>query len=108
MIKQLNALASEMVGDGKSPNLFFVTVKGNVVLTATDFAQAYGYWKSLARGYPKRIETMLEDRKVGIIASAGMERGYGTQLRSEDRRLHWARAMGSTRRFLYIRTQRKE
>jgi hypothetical protein len=76
MIKQLNALASEMVGDGKSPNLFFVTVSGNVVLTATDFAQAYGYWKSLARGYPKRVETMLEDRKVGIIASAGMEKQY--------------------------------
>lgn len=76
MSKELNALASEMVGDGKSPNVFFVTEKGNVKLIAIEFQKAYTYWRHLASGYPKRVECALEDRKTGIIASAGMEPQY--------------------------------
>ncbi len=67
-VKQLNELASSMVGDGKRQNTFFVTVKGNVVLIALNFAQAYGYWRSLAN---TRVESMLEDRVTGVIAEAG-------------------------------------
>jgi hypothetical protein len=67
-VKELNQLATEMVGDGKKQNTFFVSVKGNVVLIALDFAQAYGYWRSLAN---TRVESILEDRQTGTIADAG-------------------------------------
>ena len=30
-VAELNKLATELVGDGKKQNVFFVTVKGNVV-----------------------------------------------------------------------------
>lgn len=67
-VKKLNDLATEMVGDGKKKNVFFVTVKGDVVLIAVDFAQAYGYWRSLAN---TRVQCMLEDRQTGVLADAG-------------------------------------
>jgi len=67
-IEQLNALATDMVGDCKMPNVFFVTLKGDVVLVAVDFAQAYEYWRSLAN---LRRECMLEDRMTGVICEAG-------------------------------------
>jgi hypothetical protein len=57
-----------MVGDGGREHVYFVSVKGNVVLVATDAALAYGYWRSLAS---TRVETTLEDRKIGTIADAG-------------------------------------
>ena len=64
-IELLEKLASELVGDGKSPNLYFVTVEGNCVLVSIDFDVAYDYWKYL----PRDVETALEDRFAGIICS---------------------------------------
>ena len=67
-IVELNELATKMVGDGKSPEVYFVTVKGNTILVATDAALVYGYWRSLAS---TRVECTLESRKIGTIADAG-------------------------------------
>ena len=67
-VNELNALATQLVGDCKTPNVFFVTLKGDTILVAVDFAQAYGYWRSLAN---TRKECMLEDRMTGVICEAG-------------------------------------
>lgn len=65
-IKQLETLASNVIGDGKSPNLYFVSeFSKGVVMVSRDFDAAYSYWKSL----PRTIETSLEDRKIGVICS---------------------------------------
>ena len=57
-----------MIGDGKSPNLFFVTENGVTVTITRNYAAAYFEWRNLAWNYP-RIECALEDRKFGVIAS---------------------------------------
>ncbi len=67
-INQLNSLAYDMVGDGQTPNVFFVTLKGDVVLVTVDVAQAYGYWRGLANA---RKECGLEDRMIGTVCEAG-------------------------------------
>jgi hypothetical protein len=72
-IKELNQLAIQMVGDNKTPNVFFVTVKGNTELVTPQFEIAYDYWQANAWS---RIESMVEDRKTGVICSAGMEKQY--------------------------------
>lgn len=77
--KALNALATEMVGDGKSGNLFFVTDQGNVVTVSGDFKVAYGHWKQLAARRPL-IESALEDRHHGVIASVEPEDENGPGL----------------------------
>jgi len=62
-IESLENIARETVGDGKSPNLFFVSVEGNIGMITQDFLAAYRYWRDL----PRNIETALEDRKTGTI-----------------------------------------
>ena len=64
-IQELERMASKMIGDGKSPDLFFVTQKGDVQLIAQDFRVAYRYWKSL----PRNCESSLESRGFGCIGS---------------------------------------
>lgn len=64
-IKALETLASEMVGDGKSPNLFFVTVLGNVTMITRDFQSAVHYWQKL----PPLTQSAIEDRRTGVICS---------------------------------------
>ena len=64
---QLNKLASEMIGDGKTPNLFFVSYEGNIITVSISFHYAYEHWKTLANMKDK--ECSLEDRKHGTIAS---------------------------------------
>jgi predicted glutamine amidotransferase len=64
-IKELNKLATEMVGDGQSPNLFFVSINGNILMVTTDFPAAHALWSRL----PRDVETMLEDRQNGVLAS---------------------------------------
>lgn len=71
-IKQLNQLATEMVGDGKSKNIFFFTVKGDVQLIGIDIDVVYKAWTDFVMSNP-RVEAMIEDRKNGVVASAGME-----------------------------------
>lgn len=71
-VKQLNQLATEMVGDGKRKNVFFFTVEGDVRLVGTEFNVIHSAWKQFVMDNP-RVETMIEDRKNGVVASAGME-----------------------------------
>lgn len=66
-IEQLNALASEMIGDNGDPNVFFVTLAADVVLITVDFQEAYDKWFALSRR--TGIESALEDRKTGVICS---------------------------------------
>ena len=67
-IKQLQELATDMVGDGKTPNLFFVSEQGVIITVTRDFEIAYEQWLSLASGY-SRVECALEDRRYGTICS---------------------------------------
>ncbi len=59
--KILNDLARTHVGDGKKPNLFFVSSEADVVLVTTNFVVAYDYWRALSRAL-NRKESCLEDR----------------------------------------------
>jgi hypothetical protein len=64
-IKEFETMARSMVGDGKSPNLFFVGVNGVIVTISRDFQTAYRQWQELGDDQ----QTSLEDRKTGTIAS---------------------------------------
>lgn len=64
---ELNNLARDMVGDGKSPDVFFVTERGNVILITTKFDLAYAAWQELAE---RRIVSSLENRTYGFICAA--------------------------------------
>jgi hypothetical protein len=66
-VKQLNKLATEMVGDGGKTNVFFVSLAGNIRMITTDFHEAYEYWKSFNTILYSNVETALEDRKWGTI-----------------------------------------
>lgn len=64
-IKELNALATKMVGDNQTPNVFFVSCRGNIMMVSAEFDTAYDYWRFL----PRNVETTLEDRQNGVLAS---------------------------------------
>lgn len=65
-VKAMERYATERVGDGKTPNLYFVSQEGmGVVLISRFFDAAYTFWKTL----PKLKTTSLEDRKFGVICS---------------------------------------
>lgn len=65
-VPELQALATKMVGDGKSPDLFFVTDQGVVVGVSLSFQAAYSQWLALAdRG---AVESALENRNYGTLA----------------------------------------
>jgi hypothetical protein len=63
----LEAFARETIGDGKRPNLYFVTDRGHVVTVTTDLAIARSHWDKLAARRPLQ-ECALEDRVTGVIA----------------------------------------
>jgi hypothetical protein len=76
MKTMMDEIATATVGDGKSPNLYFVS-KGNEVLTITrSFAVALQQWRAL----PKDVETCLEDRRFGVIASNEPDEDGSTRL----------------------------
>jgi hypothetical protein len=64
-IPEFQRLASKMVGDGKTPNTFFVTREGVTELITTHFPTAYRYWLRL----PREVETALEDRLCGCLGT---------------------------------------
>jgi hypothetical protein len=66
-ILELENIASSMIGDGKKPNVFFVSVKGRIVTITRDFERAYLQWRELSKN--EDVETALEDRLTGTIAS---------------------------------------
>lgn len=55
-----------MIGDGKLPDLFFVTLDGVVIVISRDFEFAHTKWRQLAN---ERKITCLESRKVGVVSS---------------------------------------
>ena len=67
-IEALETLARTMIGDGQTPDLFFVTDEGAVVLIETSALRAYGRWRDLAQRSPRK-ECALENRTFGVIAS---------------------------------------
>lgn len=70
----LNAMASKIIGDGGTPNLFFVTDQGETVTITRSFQVAYAQWLALARdAIAMRIECTLEDRQTGVLCSVGPE-----------------------------------
>lgn len=71
-IKALEILARDMVGDGKKPDLYFVTDRGVVVAIETDLDAAAQRWRDLAARSP-RVESALEDRLTGVLASVAPE-----------------------------------
>lgn len=62
-LRELEALARKQVGDGKSPNRFFVGVNGAIVAVTGKLAEA----KAMARALKSQGTVTVEDRKVGLI-----------------------------------------
>ena len=93
MVQRLNQLATEMVGDGGDPDVFFVTDKGNVVTVSTSYAVARAHWEKLRDRFP-RAECALENRNYGVISSVEPHEDDSTRLvvRDDDRDFrHWRR-----------------
>lgn len=67
-IKALEEFTSHTVGDGKSPNLYFVTDQGTVISITRSFERGYSEWRELANRFPRR-ECALEDRQNGCLCS---------------------------------------
>lgn len=67
----MDELATQMVGDNKNPNTFFVSVKNSVTLITTDFNIACDYFRRMVkhRYTQENWEVTLEDRKWGVICS---------------------------------------
>ena len=87
---RLNQLASELVGDNTSPNVFFVTQEGRVLTATLDRRTAYLAWRLLAAQRP-RVECALEDREHGMVCR--IERGDGAYWQLDD---DYARLTGDT------------
>lgn len=77
-IKELQDMARNMVGDGKSPALYFVTTKNQgTILVTRNFRSAYDLWRRLA-STEKNNWPCLEDRKQGTICSCEPENDDGS------------------------------
>jgi hypothetical protein len=87
VVAPLDALARELVGDGQSSNLFFVTKHGIVQTVSSEFGVAYEAYYTLRRQLP-RIECALEDRQNGTLASFGPDDDNtpGRWIESDDTR----------------------
>ena len=80
-IKEIEAFASKTIEDGKNPNLFFVSRnKIGVALMTRYFDVAYNFWKDL----PRNEESLLEDRKFGVICSIEPKEENGKELIAID------------------------
>ncbi len=60
-IAKLEQMARNKVGDGKSPNLFFVGVGGGIVAVTRKLAEA----KAMAHALAGHVT--VEDRKTGLL-----------------------------------------
>jgi len=81
--QRLNELASELAGDGKSPNVYFVSAGSDVTTLTTDRRIAYQHWRAILAIRPK-IAACLEDREHGILASAEPDEAGHMRLRTFD------------------------
>lgn len=86
---ELDELAVNLVGDGNSPNLFFISRNNEDGQTATvitvthDYNVAYSAWKMLATRCPSLCPT-LEDREHGTIASIDRDEETGRLVEHND------------------------
>jgi len=83
MVKQLEQLASELIGDGHTPDIFFVTKKGKVRMITLDFQDAYHKWKEIAS---KQVECALENRTWGVICSFEQDEETDKLVKVDDSR----------------------
>jgi len=70
-VEELDALPVNMVGDSGTPNVFFVSADGHVMMITLDVVAAYRYWEALSIG--NRRPTALEDRQTGVLASVDID-----------------------------------
>jgi hypothetical protein len=63
-ITKIEAMARNMVGDGKEPNIYFVSVGGTIVCVTTSREIADAAASSL--GWNNK-EVLIEDRKHGTV-----------------------------------------
>lgn len=77
----LDGMAAELVGDGKDPNLYFVTRGGKTLMVTIDKDAAYSFWKSITTS---SNETQLEDRKNGSLAGQVKDDEKGGKLSRWD------------------------
>ena len=75
-IAELENLARDMVGDGKRPNLYFVTDGGTVTMVTRDRVAARGAWYDLSMRRPLQ-ECALEDRLTGVLADVSPDEDGG-------------------------------
>lgn len=78
-IRPLEELARSVIGDGKTPNLYFVTDRGVVVTVTRSAEAAYRHWRELAKRSP-RVESAVEDRQAGCLASVAPDDDGSTRL----------------------------
>lgn len=61
-VAQLEQLARDLVGDGRQPNLYFVTLNGKVDMVTVDKDTAMNHYSDLGVG------AAVEDRLTGLVA----------------------------------------
>lgn len=71
-IEALEQSARNIVGDGKAPNVYFVTDQGVVTTITRDREIALSAWRTLASRWPL-VECAVEDRLNGVIADVSPE-----------------------------------
>ena len=86
---ELDSLARNLVGDDKSPNLFFVSFglgpqRFGVRLVTCDFDVAYSYWR--AHADTRFGESLLEDRQHGTLASVEYDEETREYVEQDDTR----------------------
>jgi len=71
-IKELETLARDLVGDDKTPDLFFVSRNGVIVAVDTCGNAAHKRWREISAQSP-RVECALENRTYGVLSSVEPE-----------------------------------
>jgi hypothetical protein len=84
-IEAMEALARDMVGDCKTPNVYFVSVfeKENprgLILISRSFEAAYHVWANL----PNTVESTLEDRLTGVVCSCEFDEEKNRWINIDD------------------------
>jgi hypothetical protein len=89
-IKQMQEMARDMVGDGKEPNVFFISQEGVICTVTTHAMIAYDHWKAL----PRHKESAFEDRLYGVICTTESQEGTNRLIVHDE----FNRSMSSNRR----------
>lgn len=85
-IEQLEELARTMVGDGKAPNLYFVTVDGVVVTVTRDLSVAKSEWRRNVHN-DRFTPCDIEDRRQGVVCSHEKDEETSRWITTDDSNL---------------------